>query len=364
MQKVVLVIRDMLEDYPPAKSVIYALASLKVPIKIICPRMEQNTIQEMTQLGASIEQVYPKYSRSSNLLDRLNRHIKFRKAAWHALEREQNAPLYWIVGAMTAIAMGKKLRRLPFALHLLELYDRHPRYRRGLAKYANAAQKVVVSESCRAAIQQVWWRLDRKPYVLPNKPIDHPLKRNVGIENPEVRKVINTLSGKRIILYQGHIFADRDLTAFARALYRIGDPYKLVLMGRGNRDAVTKLEQLCPGLIHIPFQSPPAHLHVTSHAHIGIAVYDAVSLNNVFCAPNKIWEYTGFGIPVIGNRIPGLEFTVQSSGAGCCVDMTPSAIESAIQRIEKHYDEFSKNSRRFFDAVDVRAIVASILTDS
>ncbi|KAA6307134.1 hypothetical protein EZS27_041199, partial [termite gut metagenome] len=38
---------------------------------------------------------------------------------------------------------------------------------------------------------------------------------------------------------------------------------------------------------------------------IGIVSYAFDDLNHVFCAPNKTWEYTGFGIPMLGNNAPG-----------------------------------------------------------
>lgn len=62
----------------------------------------------------------------------------------------------------------------------------------------------------------------------------------------------------------------------------------------------------------LPYITAPYHLEVTSHAFIGILIYAPVygtftsPLNSIYCAPNKLYEFSHFGIPMIGNNIPGL----------------------------------------------------------
>ena len=48
---------------------------------------------------------------------------------------------------------------------------------------------------------------------------------------------------------------------------------------------------------------------------------DRNSLNRAFCAPNKIYEYSGLRIPAIGNEVPGLVNTIGAAKAGVCVPM-------------------------------------------
>ena len=105
-------------------------------------------------------------------------------------------------------------------------------------------------------------------------------------------------------------------------------------------------------------------MEVTSCADIGVAVYQENSLNNLFCAPNKIYEYAGFGIPTIGNDIPGLVDTIQRFGAGECVQWSDvSAIEDAIQKVYQNYDEYEKRSAFFYEQTNCFNIMERIIKD-
>ena len=114
--------------------------------------------------------------------------------------------------------------------------------------------------------------------------------------------------------------------------------------------------------------TPPSHLTVTSHAHIGIAVYNASTfgglspLNAVYCAPNKIYEYAGFGIPTLGNNNPGLIYAIEASRAGECVrEMKEKAIVAAAKKILENYESYSVAAKAFFDAVDMPTLIKTIL---
>jgi len=119
---------------------------------------------------------------------------------------------------------------------------------------------------------------------------------------------------------------------------------------------------MCPPLVHIPWVRPPAHLEITSHAHVGIAFYKFDSLNSIFCAPNKIWEYSAFGVPTLCQDIPGLRYTIGTAGAGVCVDsQSVDAIISAVRIIEANYSVHSQRAREFYESVDTTDVVGRII---
>lgn len=80
------------------------------------------------------------------------------------------------------------------------------------------------------------------------------------------------------------------------------------------------MSEIYDKVIHIDSIPAPLHLEITSHATIGVVFYSDETLNKAFCAPNKIYEYSGFGIPAIANCIPGLINTIGKSGAAVCTD--------------------------------------------
>ena len=85
-------------------------------------------------------------------------------------------------------------------------------------------------------------------------------------------------------------------------------------------------------------------------------------MNPVYCAPNKIYEYSGFGIPLICNDIPGLKYTVEQYHAGICLnDITKESVSLAVQGILSDYQEYSDCAQKFFDAVDLATEVKKVL---
>lgn len=115
--------------------------------------------------------------------------------------------------------------------------------------------------------------------------------------------------------------------------------------------------------INIDYIPAPLHLEITSNAYIGLLFYNPDSLNKAFCAPNKIFEYSCFGLPIIGNDIPGLKNTIGNAGAGICTEFSYERIKEALETIVKNYDEFSANSLRFYSSVDNTVTMKKIVSD-
>ena len=81
-------------------------------------------------------------------------------------------------------------------------------------------------------------------------------------------------------------------------------------------------------------------------------------------APNKICEYSAYGLPMLGNDIPGLKYTIGVAGAGVMVD--PSCTDNiiaALNYIESNYKSISENSKSFNKSVDNRSIIEKCLND-
>ena len=78
--------------------------------------------------------------------------------------------------------------------------------------------------------------------------------------------------------------------------------------------------------------------------------------------PNKIFEYAGFGVPMIGTDVPGLSQPFEKFDMGvCCKELSVDSIVDAIQKVEKRHDEMSVNCKKLYDSVDLDRIVEDIL---
>jgi len=131
--------------------------------------------------------------------------------------------------------------------------------------------------------------------------------------------------------------------------------------------AVEKLLKPYPNAFAVPYIAPPNHLAVTARATVGIAVYNASGtnylqrLNAIYCAPNKIYEFAGFGIPVLGNDIPGLRYTIGQAKAGVCCALDEASILAAADELVTHIADYRARAHAFFDGTDINGQVGNVL---
>ena len=84
---------------------------------------------------------------------------------------------------------------------------------------------------------------------------------------------------------------------------------------------------------------------------IGVILYKDISLNHRFCAPNKLYEYWSYGIPVLGDKLPGLESVFISKDLGMLVDMNASdQICLAFEQLGLRSKEKSQQIKTLFDS--------------
>lgn len=280
----------------------------------------------------------------------------FHKEALRLVEHTSH-DLLWIIHEETAYEFKDDLEKKKFLLSFYELNDHRIDFLKKLEPVAKNALEVLVPEYNRACILRVWMKLDKTPTVIPNKPLRHPRKRCIP------NSFSDQLKGKKVVLYQGYINRSRNLDKVCEAVKDMPG-YCIVLMGKGDTSYINELKQKYPQIIHISFIAPPEHLYVTSWAHIAIVKYDFVVLNAIFCAPNKTWEYTGFGIPVLCHDIPGLRYTIGQYKAGVCTDMDDTeAIKAAITEIDSNYEEYSQNAIAFYESFDVKKSLLDITSN-
>lgn len=357
MKEILIAYKGPFEHAVPIISISQAFNSLGIKVSVVCSSYEPAAKENLLSMGIEVIELMPELHEKTRDYCKIKHWSLFRMRFW-SLIKDRN-PLIYIGSGDTAICLGKKLFNYQYFLHLRELYVEHPLYMKLLKEYAHNSVKNITPEINRAYIYRVLWKLSETPYVIPNKPYFHPRNRNIelsGIDNNQISNL-----KPKIILYQGEIgHSERDLTGLAKAINEL-DNYTLVLMGR-DYNYVDKLQKINPSIVHIPFLTPPKHLIITSHAHIGIVTYSYLSLNTIYCAPNKIWEYSGFGIPMLGNRIPGLQNTVGNFILGSLVEMDNSkSIIKGINNIEENYETYSKNSLNFYDSVDISNLVKKLI---
>lgn len=304
----------------------------------------------------------------------IHRYNLYRSVNYNVVECMRSSNYLWITSPSCIRILKKKIFQYKTIVELLELQKCGYSYRNlikfDIGKYAKGSWKNVTVEQNRAYIQQIWWDLKKVPYVLPNKPFN----LNFGELTSELESTIKKMKNekRKIILYLGGIYSDRYFESIAKAISK-QDDYVMYIVGRipTNKDAKI-VEKIVKNysVEYLGYYLPPSHLALISYARIGILPYQPSKesflseLNALYCAPNKIWEYAGFGVPMVGSDVLGLKLPFEQWNIGRCCDLNDeSSIIKAIEEVDRNHDEMSLNCYKFYDSVDLEKIVSEILED-
>lgn len=366
-KKVIIVFIGDMALCPPALSITQCLLDLGINV-VIATTESKIELHNKFDGDPLINYVGLRYedTRNVNLVKKLLRMVKIRKRIWDTINKHYDeSTLIWCISDISLKHIGNKILSKTYVLHLLELeedlryYQKIPFLKFDKRKIGNSAYKIVVSEYNRAHITKAWWGLDKLPIVLENKPyIKKNIEKKAEITNSDIAKnVISKLSDKKIILYQGIIHKERQLNEFISAVDMLGEEYAFILMSNGE-NVYENIKS--SNFYFIPFVEPPYHLEITSHAYIGILSYFPTEsqysiLNAVYCAPNKTFEYSMFGIPMLSNDLPALRYLFDTENCGLCIeDFNTENIIKAIKTIELNYENLSRNARLFYNSVDIK----------
>lgn len=368
--KVIYIVKTDLHYYPPCMMQIRYLKKCGVRVEVWFASSNESalTILDKEQIPYVCLGESP---RVNSLIGKLKNWMEFRRNVNRQLnnisQSERENTLLWVGTAESAIPLYGVLQHYHYNLTMLELLDgdKNKFKRTTFGKLAKKAEAIVACEVTRAYIMKYWFGLKKLPYVMPNKPYELGTTKNAEPSCDKTKQAIDVIRGKKFIIFQGIFQKVAYMKALATALSQMDSDYYIVLMGFDlyKTNAYEKLKKIYERVIELSSLPAPLHLEVTSHAQIGLVFYDDFSLNQAFCAPNKIYEYSGFGIPMIANKIPGLENTVGKFNAGKCVEFESKQLMKAIKEIDDNYEQYSANSLSLYNAVDNESTINDIIRD-
>ncbi len=366
MSKVIYIVKSKLHFYPPCVTQIRLLKQLGLEIEVLFGSCSDTVTDIFEKEGIPYKKLCDKRDVFHGTLDKLNNYYCFRRTLIKELKnRDLENTLLWFGNAETLLSMKGTsfLKKNKYAITFLELLDDNPFRMRMLRPLAIRAKFNLACEETRAYLMKFWWGLEMLPYVMPNKPFDCP-KKVLELTDENVIALLNEIGNKKIILYQGIIKEYDILRNFTTAIKELDDNYVLLLMGPDPENIFSKIKNITNKVIYSPYITAPNHLQVTSRAFAGIVFYNGDStLNRAFCAPNKIYEYGAFGIPMIANAIPGLTKTVGACGAAVCTKLSVEDIVRSVRYIDSNYDRMTKASRDFYKSTDIFNIMKEIVKE-
>ena len=378
MKTITIVEVNNVMDYPPIISLVKNLLRNGNKVKLIAYNASALSDEIPTNENYTFYSLRhtEKGDAGKNVIKHIKNRMVLSKEVRTAVEKAmQNSDILWTTSNNTVRVLGKNILKYKNVMQLMELMQYGYFYKK-IVKYniedlARKSWKVVVPEENRAYIQKAWWNLDKVPYVLPNKPYSIDNFETTDDMDEAIKKIQN--EKRRIVMYLGGIWPDRDLSKFSEAIKRCGENYCLYIIGKPSDSEQERLlnKMIDNGNVeYLGYFKPPKHLEFLKYAYIGLLPYKPSSagvfseLNALYCAPNKIYEYAAFGVPMIGSDVLGLKIPFEKYGIGkICDTEEPESIATAIKSIEIDHDSMSENCSRFYDDTDLDKIVQSIIND-
>lgn len=156
---------------------------------------------------------------------------------------------------------------------------------------------------------------------------------------------------KKIVLYQGRYTFFRGLEQLAKSSEYFSD--NIVLVFRGYGEAEKKIKDIVNDLKlqdRVFFVDPvPMEEMVlfATDADIGVIPYLPVSANNLYCTPNKIFEYLMAGLAVVASDIPEMKKIIVENELGLVFDpFSPLDIAEKINSLVKDQDKLYNIKKR------------------
>ena len=259
---------------------------------------------------------------------------------------------------------------LPFALFAkylfksLVVYDAHEleteqvsgmNLRKKLAKWLERKliykidMMFVVSESIAD------WYVKEYDINRPSVVLNAPNKRELRANN-HFREQLAIREEQVILLYQGGLFAGRGVQLILDAFKeRADDKVVVVFMGYGELEQNIKLAAAeNNNIFFFPAVPPQVVLEYTSSADLGISLIERICLSYYYCMPNKLFEYSMAGLPVLVSNMKDMSELVTENHMGIIIsNFSASGVNQAVDEFlnqdltlmkENAYNTACKNS--------------------
>lgn len=353
--RILMIFPGIIDDLPPLLHASVCMLQQGAHVSIVCAGSSNNTKNYIKGFGVDYFSItanqYPQ-SLSGKLFLRIKFLLFLNKIIY-----QLKPNVIWLHGGHAMGYLPALVRNKDTILiaHAHELYD-IMRLRKSQNRAIRLSDLFLVPEVNRGWMLKMSSHTTAPFIVVPNRlPDDIKLEEAATEYTTSVfTKNGGSVHCKRFIIYQGYFSPRRCLEELIHAFKSIDDAtVGLILLGdSSDKRYLDKLIQHAKSdcrIIYISKIPPPGHLRITAGCHAGVMLYAPVSLNDVYCAPNKIFEYSAFGLSMIMPAYPGLVSINDCYDLGeTCDPCSVESIASALLRVLKRDPLKSKASAKIF----------------
>ena len=198
----------------------------------------------------------------------------------------------------------------------------------------------------RGQIMKEHYCLSAEPVVVPNIS-----QLQVNDDDKDVRSILHSLKDffadtKPTVVYAGVVTNSRHIGELVDIAIDLHNWCKLLIVGNGDDlDALKAKAAAHPELIAaftgaVPYKCLGS---VLSRCDMGFLYYPINTLNNIYCASNKIYEYASVGLPMVANDNPTIKRLFGESQIG----LSTSDLKSGILSISSEIAWYKNNCLEF-----------------
>lgn len=200
---------------------------------------------------------------------------------------------------------------------------------------------LICTSQARSDIMKKHYNLSYTPIVIRNVSMLNTNKYNEILQQHPYLNDFFSKPGITIV-YSGVISSNRCISKLIKAAALMTPKYKVLIIGDG--DDLKNLKSLSGNFpnLTIEFTGTIPHQYlgsILSKCDIGFIYYPVDHQNNIFCASNKVFEYTSVNLPIVANNNPTIRKELEYNGIGIANDDILTCIKEVCGKI----DTFKKN---------------------
>lgn len=167
--------------------------------------------------------------------------------------------------------------------------------------------------------------------IILNSPVyDSNVKEHLVYNTNYLHREFKIPQKRKIFIYVGILGKGRGIETFLE-VFKKNDKADIVFMGFGALKG--SILNYSESYSNIHYHQAVPHDNVVDiirSADVGICMIENVSLSDYYSLPNKLFEYSFSGVPVIASNFPDISEFVQKNNLGVCCEQNLESVEAAV----------------------------------